>query len=194
MTQKLNFGPQNNPSTPLAQAVTPAPQTSLLSTMSSALQGIHDAAMRRPELPPDGNFDLEIIEIRSDTYRSIGYAIFLDVKILQTDLSTCAPGGVYTAKIDGFANPDAKGFAFRDLKALCYAALAGVDLPFGAGGAPWRLTSEWDGSDQEWVVIAHHMVSSGCAVGRRVFAKTAQSAPGKKSGKTKLKVAWIPAQ
>jgi hypothetical protein len=187
----FQFAPQNNPGAPaapqpvaaaLGQAMAPPP-VDIAGAIASAMQGVHDANMRHPFLPPDGQYDLTIEDVRAVNGYKTGLAFYIDVKVNQCNLPNLPADGKYSVRISGFNNPDAKGFAFADIKSFCYAALAQNGL-----------TSAWNGTDGEWTKVINDMVSSGVCKGRRVFAQTALSTPGKQSGKPKLKCAWFVAQ
>lgn len=155
-TQSANpFGPQV--SAPAQGAFQPMPKMST----AQALVGIGaaNAELRYPEPPPDGKFQLKLVNPRQINGQ-YGLTFVYESEVLASPTHPALVGTTVSVKINGFGRPDRQKMAVQDLKALLIAL-------FAADG----LTAQTQLTDEQWAQTADASVSDHCK-GRTFGAQT----------------------
>jgi hypothetical protein len=162
-----------------APAPAPAPGIGVPpASAAQALAGLNEAAIetRLPFMPADSRGRLKIDTVRLVNGQKIGVAFFIEGTVLETADPRVTVGGQYAFKIDGFQSVTAKKFAMSDLKAFMCVALAQHGCTPAFAG--------------DWIGAAVQMAERNLAEGAVVDYQTSLTAPGKDSGKTKIKTIW----
>lgn len=159
-------------------APAPVPGVSL----EQALTGFGDAPLdaRYPKMVQPHSYLLEIINTKYFNGRNVGPAIVIEAKVLQSDCPSQPAGSMVSHIISGFNNPDAKNFAFSDLKVFMLATLQHL-------GVHAQLPAE------AWLQGAGQMCAQNLAAGRRCGAQASHVTSTKYPNRPpKLKAMFYP--
>ncbi len=213
----FQFTPPNNPSTPAAAAApsgfqpspaaalaaaTAAPAVNIEQAIAASMVGASQVADRNPELPPGGQYDLKIHDLRASVDRQTGLGYYIDVVVNASTGVAVPPGTICTAKIRGFNNPDSVNFAIRDIRSFTKAALKNVDMSNARALfadatdiATWTgkgVPTGWIGDDQRWAQLISAMVLGKPCLGQQIFCKSASASSTKVQGrKAKTVYEWF---